>query len=468
MTLARLKPETPKAAHGALLVPLRQLPSVALSISAEDLGGQLAALASLTNLTRLSLTMMQSVDASQLVHLKPLTQLTSLSLHGLNTTSLAFLSTMDALTHLKVRAARQLVNLQGLSACSGLQVLGLEELSAFSSLAGIEACTELKMLSVEADMKSVSARLSSLKPLAGCAQLEQIKLYRQAISSLRGLENKTKLKQVMLKKSHKGFTGLAGLRGCTQLRSLTITTPYNYSAKGLSLSHRASFQSLKGLEACTQLAELVLDGAHPLADITALSACTQLQNLQLPQTNLTTLDALRACTALTSLDVSGSRSLTDISGIGDCTALQTLDISRCPTNIVDELQKLSKLERVQMSSRPRDHTRLLCQPGFDIVPPSEWLSSRSEVAAMQERMQLLVALEAQDHDTVAACAALTELSLYGSTHLTNPALLQLLTNLTRLDLRKCTGLPVKSWRKHHNTPEKVAVLLHKLAKKYPL
>ena len=47
-------------------------------------------------------------------------------------------------------------------------------------------------------------------------------------------------------------------------------------------------------------------------------------------------------------------------------------------------------------------------------------------------------------------------------------MLQLLVNLTRLDLRKCAGLPVTSWQKHHDTSEKVATRLHTLVKKYPL
>ena len=96
------------------------------------------------------------------------------------------------------------------------------------------------------------------------------------------------------------------------------------------------------------------------------------------------------------------------------------------------------------------------------------LVNQVEIKAYQAKIRLLQALQENNKAAVLAFIKTTHLDLRGCRSFTEPSLLQLLTNLSYLNLKNCTGLPFKSWQKEYKTQDKVAVFLRKLAKRFPL
>ena len=460
--------ERAKMNIGPMLAPLSHLPSVELSVTADSLGHQLQYLASLPNLTKLSLTKLDGTSEEQFSVLESLPRLEYLYLHELKTSTLEFIKELGELKHLYL-AEVDLIDLSGLDACISLEKLVIKHGKKLCSLKGLEGCLRLKDLSIE-DCKN----LSSLSSLSNCLQLESVYIRHASLSDLEGLENKSKLHTVNLFRAYKNLRSLHGLRGCTGLKKLHFIT----DGRGEG-DFSPSFSHLNELSESILLEELVMESKWApryefkhLSNISALSSCTNLRKLVLSHKNLSSLHALRTCTRLEYLDVRQCHKLKDLSGIQNHTSLQYLDIGGCGTNLTDEIQNLSSLSELRISGCQHDgRNSELLRSGFDIAPNIDRYTStlkRAEIQAFQKRMALIIAIEREDLNTVRSYLNTKELVLYGSQFFSNPKLLQVLVNLEKLDLRKCTGLPVKSWQKNYNTPQKVTAFLKKIEKRYPL
>lgn len=125
---------------------------------------------------------------------------------------------------------------------------------------------------------------------------------------------------------------ISALSACTQLRELDLCT--------------VDVFDISPLVSCTQLTKLRLSFTM-IIDISPLSACTQLRELNLFKTgisgtsmlgyptrlSISDISALSACTQLTSLTLSYA-SITDISPLAKCTQLTWLALS-CVGTLVD-------------------------------------------------------------------------------------------------------------------------------------
>ena len=461
----------PPADRLAALAPLASAASLRLSIWCRDIT-DIAALTALTNLTSLNLYGSETItDLSPLARLpqlecldlgsltgiqafdflRALTNLKLLKLHkAAHLTSLDCLSAHPALQVLSLSYCAALEDLDGLDACVGLQTLSLSECKALSGLSGLIHCADLRAVNIKNCQK-----ITSLSSLTGCAELEKLHTNGLNLTSLDGLQNKPRLTTARLSYSCARLTSIDGLAGCTGLETLYIN--------GLS---RASVSDLSALSGATALTALTISSAQSLQDISGLAGCTALTELDLAESGISDVDALTRCTALTRLNLERASQLKSITGLVSCTALTSLRLRGCRMLAqVDGLEALSSLERLDLRNWGGRDSALY---GLAIPPDDSHLQDRSAVKTYQDKIALVLAIQHGDQAVVLRHRELTTLNLAGCRMLTNPRLLQLLTNLTVLDLRRCDGLHYKIWRKNFDTPEKIAGFYRRLSKRLPL
>jgi len=134
-----------------------------------------------------------------------------------------------------------------------------------------------------------------------------------------------------------GLTSLKGLENLTQLKELHLSSN--------------ELTSVKGLEKLTQLEGLYLNANH-LTDAKGLEKLTQLKTLYLIGNQLTSVKELEKLTQLTWLNLNGNK-LTDVKGLENLDQLKDLDLYNNPDLTkaqVDQLQKA--LPKCKIHSNP--------------------------------------------------------------------------------------------------------------------
>lgn len=211
--------------------------------------------------------------------LLPYVEKLTFSGHKLDT--LAYLSSMSALSELDLTGCR----------------FPSEDLSILASLPKLSRLT------------LAQCGLSTLADLSGAQNLTHLNLNNNTLQNLTPISSMNTLEEISL--AHNALISLSALSGLTNLENLDIS--YNSVT---DLSPLASCQSLKWLNA----------GNNSITILSGVDSISELTYLQVDHNRIGDLSILSGCTALTELNVSNN-SLTDISALSDLTALQKLDFS---------------------------------------------------------------------------------------------------------------------------------------------
>jgi len=107
--------------------------------------------------------------------------------------------------------------------------------------------------------------------------------------------------------------------------------------------HNSNTSDISALSALTNLEELNL-GKNNISDISALAGLSNLEKLYLNDTNIGDISALAGLTNLESLDLTGNPNITDISSLADLTNLDTLYLENNNISDISALAGKPKLE----------------------------------------------------------------------------------------------------------------------------
>lgn len=460
----------PREAHLAALAPLAHVGSLRLSIWCRDID-DITALSALPNLMGLNLIGCQKItDFSILGQLSKLQRLDLGNVVGM--ADVQFLGKLTSLTLLKLYNAPALTSLSVLNAHPDLQVLSLSSCDALTDLDGLEACTQLHKVSIN-ECKALAGlsglahctglktlridrceNITALSSLSPCVALESFHASSLKLQSLDGLQNKPSLRRVHLDYSCRTLTDINGLEGCTGLEKLYMD--------GLSQSPMTNLSALSG---CSALVDLYISGATKLEDISGLAGCVSLVDLTLREARIENVDALANCDALQSVALNRASRLKSIAGLAGKTKLETLRLEGCTAlSNIDGLEALPMLTNLDLRTWGGRSTI----GALPVPPDGNRFTDRESVQAYQNKIALVLAIQNGNREVVEQYRDITTLNLASCRMLTNPGLLQLLTNLTLLDLRYCDGLHFKVWRKKYDNPEKIAGFYARLAKKHPL
>jgi hypothetical protein len=97
----------------------------------------------------------------------------------------------------------------------------------------------------------------------------------------------------------------------------------------ISLAFNADLTDISALAQCKSLRHLDLHGCTQVCNISALSACTNLQTLVLTSSKVSDVTALGKISSLEALMLVGSVALHDVSALMHCTRLKALDVRLC-------------------------------------------------------------------------------------------------------------------------------------------
>ena len=456
------------------------------SLTSDDL----TALASLDNLTNLSLN---SCSLSDISALAALTQLTSLSLENNSITDLSALSGLRSLTALYLSGNPDIESLEPLYQLDSLTTLDIrgreitdEELQALEDeLPGCtiltddpkETVTEITLggftfRSDVTELNLANCGITDISALAACTNLESLNLSGNSISSISVLAGMPSLKTLDI--SGNQISSISPLMALTQLESLNAANN--------------SISNIAALSEHTALKTLTLDG-NPLESLNTLSGLTGLETLSLRETGLddTDLTALHSLTGLKSLDLGGNTGIsssaadaliaalpncdvqvpseiysvtlggqsfaadstyvdasglgiTSLSGVEHFTAIQVfvlddnpgLDITNLSTLLTLQSLELSRCELTDVSSLSglnQLRTLSLMQNNLTDISPLRHLTGLTELhLSLNENLS--------DISALSSLTSLTTLSLNG-TAVTSLSAISNLTSLETLDIEGC-------------------------------
>lgn len=278
-------------------------------LSADDL----AAIASLEELTNLSLNGCSLTDISALAQCA---KLTTLSLEDNELTDISPLASLRSLKSLYLSGNEGLGSLEPLYRLDALTTLDIrgraiseEEFDALSAeLPGCSILSDtpaasaseitlggLTFTSDVTELDLSGRQISDISALAECTALEKLNLSGNVLSSISALASLPKLKQLDL--SNNEISNISPLMALTGLKTLDLSG--NAVGNIAALSGHSALTSLK------------LDG-NPVESLSPLSGLTGLRSLSLRETGLTDgeLSPLLTLTGLTSLDISGNADIT--------------------------------------------------------------------------------------------------------------------------------------------------------------
>ncbi len=280
-----------------------------------DIGG----LAGMTKLTRLQLNLGDVKDFSPLAGL---TSLTDLDLYGeYSADDLSPLAGMTKLTNLNInlRGVDDLSPLAGLTSLIDLRIYGeyiVEDLSFLREL------TQLQTLQMSGSYSEGAPVMEDLSDLSNLTKLTSLQL-NVPVASLDGLENLTKLRELLLY-SNSPYTNVDALAGLTELVTLNLPSrPSSYDQPTLPPI------DLSGLKNLTKLQSLTIN--NNIEDLEPLRDLTELRSLRISSsgndgvTDLS-LEPLSGLAKLTELQINGDIEGGDLSPLSDLTELRSLNI----------------------------------------------------------------------------------------------------------------------------------------------
>ncbi|MEM1350414.1 MAG: hypothetical protein AAGI01_17775, partial [Myxococcota bacterium] len=236
----------------------------------------LAALARLPELTRLSLENLPETDLSPLGEL---TQLETLSLRGNAWLTEAPLNNLHNLRSLNL-ANTGVTSLAGVEAMADLRSLFVFR-TALTDLGPLGTTSSLTFLDIS------FSPVTSLAPLGGHTGLVQLWMKDTDLTSLAGLENAASLKVIE-------GDGTRALRDISALKAKLALETLNLNGSDIA--------DLSPLGNATALRELGFNGSR-VTDLTPLSSLTGLRDLKFKETQVTDISALGGMTQLRGLSL---------------------------------------------------------------------------------------------------------------------------------------------------------------------
>jgi internalin A len=275
------------------------------------------------------LTVYSEATEAELLRLKEMPWLTELTLFGKEVTP-AVLAGLTALPKLESLTLNDYPasDLSALKPLTGLRDLGVYKPTSLTDLSALESLPRLERLSLcDASLDDVKlATLGSLPNLA------MVKLWSNAITTLKPLEASTKIKRLYCDYN-------------PQLRDISAVARMpeldQVGLDGTPVSDLAPFKN------CPKLCVLVLRGTQ-VTDLGPLAGLANLTVLHLPQTKVTDLGPLASVTALADVDVqqTGVADVTPLKGLVNLTSVV---VARTPVKDLAPLAGLTKLTRLDAS-----------------------------------------------------------------------------------------------------------------------
>jgi Leucine-rich repeat (LRR) protein len=278
------------------------------------------------------------VSNSQLTDISALQDSSKLETLDLQNNRLTSLAGLEKKTNLKFLDPRwnQLTDISALQDSSKLEKLDFNG-NQLTSLKGLENKPNLIILN------ATENRLTDISALQDASKLEELNLWNNKLTSLKGLENKPNLK----------FLNASCPNSSSGCKTLTDISSLQNSSKLEELNlWNNKLTSLKGLENKPNLKELSVE-SNQLTDISALQDASKLETLDLEYNRLTSLKGLENKPNLKFLDA-GSNQLTDISALQDASKLESIDLERNQLTSLRGLENKPNLMRLSVFENPLD------------------------------------------------------------------------------------------------------------------
>jgi internalin A len=315
----------------AFLAPLRQLEEL------EIYSNQIADISPLAGLWRLTYLQLDWNPVTDHTVLAGLTNLTTLSLAGNGLTQLSFVGTLPRLRSLGLYI-NQVRDLSPLVGCTNLTSLGLgwngvTNPTVLATLTGLEnlhlngnALTNVPYITGLTNLTGLSldyTELDDLSPVTNLTRLVWLNIGENHLTSLPDLSPLVTLQIFML--AGNPIADLSPVADLPELRELHI--------------QRGAFSSIAPLAGRPLLQRLLLSGNPQLADLTEVTALTNLTDLELRSMHLAAVDFLPPLAELRWLDL-GDNWLTDCSALTNLPWLDSIGLEANRLTIIDPLLDL--------------------------------------------------------------------------------------------------------------------------------
>ena len=285
------------------------------------------------NTASLSLSGMGLTDG-EMDQVAKLYALTSLNLSGNSITDISALSTLAGLTALDL-SDNNISDIRALAELKGLRTLYLDNnpITDFSVLAELENLTTLSIKGISISEEQLQA-LSSALP--SCAIHSDTDQEDAADITLGGVTFKSDVKELNL--SSRGITDISALSACRELERLDLT--------GNKISDITPLMDIPGLK------ELVIKD-NQVTDLRPLMALNTLAYINAEGNGITSTVPLGSLTGLKELHLAGNP-ISDYSGLSRLYSLETLGLedTGLQDDDLDSLKGLSNLRLLTITNNP--------------------------------------------------------------------------------------------------------------------
>ena len=285
------------------------------------------------NTASLSLSGMGLTDG-EMDQVAKLYALTSLNLSGNSITDISALSTLGGLTALDL-SDNNISDIRALAELKGLRTLYLDNnpITDFSVLAELENLTTLSIKGIAISEEQLQA-LSSALP--SCAIHSDTDQEDAADITLGGVTFKSDVKELNL--NSRGITDISALSACRELERLDLT--------GNKISDITPLMDITGLK------ELVIKD-NQVTDLRPLMALNTLAYINAEGNGITSTVPLGSLTGLKELHLAGNP-ISDYSGLSRLYSLETLGLedTGLQDDDLDSLKGLSNLRLLTITNNP--------------------------------------------------------------------------------------------------------------------
>ena len=252
----------------------------------------------------------QTLTSADLETIASLTELTSLSLNGCSLSDLTVLAQLTGLTSLSLEnnSITDLAPLGSLRSLNSLYLSGNADIESLEPLYGLDGLTTLDIRGREITDEELEALQEELP---GCTILTDTPTQTVVEITLGGVTFESDVTELNL--SGLGLTDISALSACTALESLDIS---NNQISDISVL--AAMPNLKTLSF----------SSNQVSSISPLLALTNLEVLRFSGNNVSNIAALSGHTAITELDMSDNP-LDSLTTLSTLTGLKTLTLQSC-------------------------------------------------------------------------------------------------------------------------------------------
>ena len=242
-------------------------------------------------------------------------------------------------------AVREALNLDSGTVLTSHKMLELTHLNApnrqITDLTGLEHALNLKELWVGADLLSngeyvSSNAISDLSPIERLPKLSWMMLANPSEAAVAALPRLTRLRYLQI--YNPPLSDVSVIAGLTQLEVLQVYNPSTPDVSSL----------VSALAELTQLRTLTLeDISSSNVDVSALSALTQLERLDIEGKSISDVSSLSKLIHLRSLSI-GNTSVSDVSALSGLTQLRVLYLYNSPISNISALVGLTQLRYLEI------------------------------------------------------------------------------------------------------------------------